>query len=201
MLDNGEPLWAPCVLAQLTRLRQLNLDPHILSIDKPGIKTEFLQGLIDELNGGKLVIFSTFEKYIMYLHFNIGVEHIMITGSTPVDDRIPMAMKFNSDPNLRVCLATIGPESPGGEGITLTGASNVVFMDRWWTPTTNSQAEDRLHRITQKNAVQVIIPVIEDTIDQSFDRILEAKKAISQEYLGDQNSMKEIVDDLRRSRR
>jgi len=199
MLDNREPLWAPGVLAQLTRLRQLNLEPKILGIDKPSIKTEFLQDLIDE--DGKMVIFSTFEKYIMYLHFNVQVNHIMITGDTPVDDRIPMAMEFNSNPDIKLCMATIGPQSPGGEGLTLTGASNVVFLDRWWTPTTNSQAEDRLHRITQKSAVQVIIPVIEDSIDSSFDRILDKKRAISEEYLGEQNSMAEIVDDLRRSRK
>jgi len=198
LLDSGEPLWAPGVLAQLTRLRQLNVDPKILGIDKPSAKTEFIQDLINE--NGKLVIFSTFEKYVMYLHYNIGVEHITITGSTPVDERIPMAVEFNKNPNIRVCLATIGPSSPGGEGLTLTGASNVVFADRWWTPTTNSQGEDRLHRITQKNSVQVILPIIEDSIDESFDKILEKKKAISEEYLGEQGNMQEIVDDLRRSR-
>lgn len=198
MLDNGEQLWAPSVLAQLTRLRQLNVEPQILGIDIPSIKTKFIQDLIEE--DGKLVIFSTFEKYIMYLHYTIGVNHITITGSTPVDERIPMAMKFNEDDSLQVCLATIGPSSPGGEGLTLTGASNVVFADRWWTPTTNTQAEDRLHRITQKNAVQVILPIIEDSIDTSFDRILERKRAISEEYLGERGSMQEIIDDLRKTR-
>ena len=199
MLDSGEPLWAPGVLAQLTRLRQLNLEPKILGIDKPSIKTEFIRDLVAE--GSKLVIFSTFEKYIMYLHYSLEAPHIMITGGTPVDERIPMAMRFNRDDSLRLCLATIGPQSPGGEGLTLTGASNVVFADRWWTPTTNTQAEDRLHRITQKSAVQVILPVIEDSIDSSFDKILEKKKAISEDYLGEPGSMEEIVDDLRRSRK
>lgn len=198
MLDNGEPLWAPGVLAQLTRLRQLNVDPKILGIDKPSIKTEFIRDLVAE--NGKLVIFCTFEKYLMLLHYTLDVKHIIITGGTPVDERIPMAMKFNEDPSIRVCLATIGSSSPGGEGLTLTGASNVVFADRWWTPTTNSQAEDRLHRITQKSAVQVILPVIDDSIDSSFDKILDKKRAISEEYLGVENNMQEIVDDLRRSR-
>ena len=199
MLDNGEPLWAPCVLALLTRLRQLNLEPKILGVDKPSIKTEFIQDLINE--NGKLVVFSTFEKFIMYLHYNIEANHIVITGDTPVDERIPMAMEFNKNPDIRVCLATIGPQSPGGEGLTLTGASNVVFADRWWTPTTNTQAEDRLHRITQHSAVQVILPVIEDSIDSSFDRILKGKRAMSEEYLGEQANMEQIVDDLRRTRK
>lgn len=202
LLDSGEPLWAPCVLAQLTRLRQLNLSPQILKIDKPSAKVDFLFDLIDSLGDKKLVIFSTFEKMIMLLHYHPRMpKHICITGATPVDDRVPMAMDFNVNPDIQICMATIGSESPGGEGLTLTGASDVVFLDRWWTPTTNSQAEDRLHRITQKSAVQVILPIIEETIDESFDRILERKRGISEEFLGDQSAMEEIIDDLRSRRK
>lgn len=204
MLDNGEPLWAPGVLAQVTRLRQLNVDPKILGVDKPSIKLDFLMDLIDEMEGEggkKLVIFCTSEDEIMRLHFHPNMpRHIVISGHTPVDERVPMSMEFNRNPEIKICLATIGPESPGGEGITLTGASDVIFLDRWWTPVTNSQAEDRLHRITQKSAVQVIIPVIEDSIDESFDRILEKKRAISEEYLGDNVIMEEVIDDLRKTR-
>lgn len=202
MLDNGEPLWAPGVLALITRLRQLNVDPKILGVDKSSIKVDFLWDLLETMGDKKLVVFSTFEEAIMRLHYDPAMpEHILISGSTPVDSRVPLAMEFNKDPALKLCLATIGPESPGGEGITLTGASDVLFLDRWWTPVTNSQAEDRLHRITQEHPVQVIIPVIEGTIDESFDRILEKKKAISEEFLGDQVIMEEVINDLRRSKR
>ena len=204
MLDNGEPLWAPGVLAQITRLRQLNVDPNILGADKPSIKLDFLMDLIDEVTGEggkKLVVFCTSEDAIMRLHFHPAMpRHILISGHTPVDDRVPLSMQFNRDPDIEVCLATIGPESPGGEGLTLTGAHDVFFLDRWWTPVTNSQAEDRLHRITQKSAVQVIIPVIENSIDESFDRILEKKRAISEEYLGESTMMEEVIDDLRKTR-
>ena len=199
MLDDGTPLWAPSMLALLIRLRQLNLEPEIVGVHTPSVKTSFIRDLVEE--NGKLVIFSTFEKYITYLHLTLDVPHITITGDTPSDDRIPLAMRFNEDPELKLCLATVGPASPGGEGLTLTGASNVVFADRWWTPTTNSQAEDRLHRITQKNAVQVIIPVVEDSIDQILDQKLEQKKQMSDEFLGDTLMMQEVIEDLRKERR
>lgn len=202
MLDNGDPLWAPGVLAQITRLRQLNVDPHILGVDKSSVKVDFFWDLLDTMGDKKLVVFSTFEEAIMRLHYDPAMpEHILISGSTPVDTRVPLAMEFNKDPSLKLCLATIGPESPGGEGITLTGASDVLFLDRWWTPVTNSQAEDRLHRITQENPVQVIVPIIENTIDESFDRILERKRAISEEFLGQNTVMEEVIDDLRKTRR
>ena len=198
LLDSGDTLWSAGVLSRLTRLRQLNLDPRILGINCEGIKTSFIKEFIEGTNE-KVVIFSCFKEYIDLLAKELDCSKMVLTGNTPADDRIPMAMKFNSD-DTKVFMSTIGPSSPGGEGLTLTGASTVIFPDRWWTPTTNTQAEDRLHRITQKNAVQVITPICEKSIDQSLDKILERKKAYGEGYLGEDDNIKEVIDDLRRSR-
>ena len=197
LLDSGEPLWAPSVLAQLTRLRQLNLEPTIVGITAPSAKTDFLKELLEDTNG-KIVIYSCFEKYIQYLHFTLPYPHICITGETSLTDRADMVRRFQEDDSIRLALGTT---QCMGEGITLTAASNLVMMDRWWSPAVNTQAEDRLHRIGAKNAVQVILPVIEDTIDESFDKILEGKKKLSVEFLNDRDIMKETVEDLRQSRR
>lgn len=198
LLDSGEPLWAPSVLAQLTRLRQLNLEPSILQVDSPSSKTEFLMDVLDSMSGQKLVIFSAFEKYAQFLHYHPDIpKHIMIVGGTPVDERMELVRQFQEDDSIKVAIGTL---QVMGEGITLTAASNVVFTDRWWTPSTNQQAEDRLHRIGAKSAVQVILPVNERSIDDSLDKILERKKKFSQDYMEDQDIMKEVVDDLRASR-
>jgi len=197
LLDSGEPLWAPSVLAQLTRLRQLNLEPTIIGITASSAKTNFLKELLEDTNG-KMVIFSCFEKFIQFLHYTLPYSHVMIVGETPVTERAELVKKFQEDDSIRLALGTT---QCMGEGITLTAASNVVMCDRWWSPAVNVQAEDRLHRIGQKNAVQVILPVIEDSIDSSFDKILEGKKKFSTEFLNDRDVMKEVVEDLRRSRR
>ena len=197
LLDSGEPLWAPSVLAQLTRLRQLNLEPTIVGITAPSAKTDFLKELLEDTDG-KIVIYSCFEKYIKFLHFTLPYPHICITGDTSLKERADMVRNFQEDDSIRIALGTT---QCMGEGITLTASSNLVMMDRWWSPAVNTQAEDRLHRIGAKSAVQVILPVIEDSVDESFDRILEGKKKLSSEFLNDRDIMKETVEDRRSSRR
>lgn len=198
LLDNGEPLYAPGVLAALTRLRQLSIDPRLLGADKPSAKTEFILDFLEE-DGGKTVVFSCFESYVRILSKSLsemGIKHVTITGGKALEERAAAVKQFQEDEDTQVVLGTV---QTMGEGLTLTAASNCIFSDRWWSPAVNSQAEDRLHRIGQKNAVQIVIPMCERSIDQSLDRILTSKKGMAEEYLGDRQIMKEVVDDLRQT--
>ena len=200
-LDNGEPLWAPSVLAALIRLRQLNLDPKILGLSTRSSKTEFIEETLEDNSSEKIVIFSGFETYISYLYKRLvkkGFNCVQITGKVSMEDRAAAVRAFQTDPKVTVALGTIGTM---GEGITLTASNNVIMADRWWNPAANDQAVDRLHRIGQKNAVQVILPVNEKSIDQSLDNILRRKAKMSRSYLGDKDTIKEVIEDLRESRR
>ena len=197
LLDEGEPIYATSVLAKLLRLRQINLEPHILGIsNSSSSKTEFIEDLIEDMSD-KLVVFSCFETYISYISSRIKVPHIVITGKVPVEERSGLVKRFQEDPSIRLCLGTV---QTMGEGLTLTAASNVVFADRWWNPAVNVQAEDRLHRIGQKGSVRVIIPVNDRSVDSSLDRILEAKASYSKAYLGDSAVIREVIEDLRSGR-
>ena len=200
MLDSGESLTAPGVLAKLTRLRQLNLEPRILGVEAPSSKTEFLDDLIEsfEGNGQKLVIFSCFAKYIYYLslrYSKIGL--VRLTGEENAEKRAISIARFQSDPNIKLALGTI---QAAGEGITLTAASNVCLMDLWWSPAVNMQAIDRLHRIGQKNSVQVIIPENLNTIDQSLHKILRRKEEYTAGYFSDSSVITETIRDRKETK-
>jgi len=65
-----------------------------------------------------------------------------------------------------------------GTGITLTRATNTIINDMDWVPGNHLQAEDRTHRIGQKNACNIIYQVAKGAeIDEIMARLLSNKLA------------------------
>jgi superfamily II DNA or RNA helicase len=65
-----------------------------------------------------------------------------------------------------------------GQGLTLTRASNVAFLELDWTPAKHDQAEDRCHRIGQQDAVNAWYLLAAGTIDETIATLLERKRAV-----------------------
>jgi SWI/SNF-related matrix-associated actin-dependent regulator 1 of chromatin subfamily A len=65
-----------------------------------------------------------------------------------------------------------------GHGITLTRASNVAFLELEWTPAHHDQAEDRCHRIGQRDAVTAWYLLAAGTIDEKIAELLQAKRRV-----------------------
>ncbi|HWX45273.1 MAG TPA: DEAD/DEAH box helicase [Solirubrobacteraceae bacterium] len=78
-----------------------------------------------------------------------------------------------ADNQLIVCSIEVA-----GQGITLTQASNVAFLELDWTPAKHDQAEDRCHRIGQQDAVNAWYLLAADTIDETIATLLERKRAV-----------------------
>ena len=73
----------------------------------------------------------------------------------------------------------------GSEGLTFTEATIEIFLDEWWNPSNNEQAEDRAIRIGQKNTVTVYKLRVLDSLDQNVSEILDTKTALRQEFIED----------------
>ena len=69
----------------------------------------------------------------------------------------------------------IGATRVAAQGITLTRASNVAFLELEWTPAMHDQAEDRAHRIGQRDAVTAWYLLAAETIDETMARLVEAQ--------------------------
>ncbi len=100
--------------------------------------------------------------------------------------RFPDALHLLGADSLRDREATIAAfQDPGGpslivaatrvaaQGITLTRASNVAFLELEWTPAIHDQAEDRCHRIGQHDAVTAWYLLAADTIDETMARLIQ----------------------------
>lgn len=62
-----------------------------------------------------------------------------------------------------------------GTGLTLTASDFVVFAELYWVPGQMQQAEDRVHRIGQKNAVTIQYLCAPDTVDDQMFKMLDRK--------------------------
>ncbi len=76
-------------------------------------------------------------------------------------------------PGLIVCATRVA-----AQGITLTRASNVAFLELEWTPAIHDQAEDRCHRIGQRDAVTAWYLLAAETIDETMARLIQRKREI-----------------------
>ena len=108
--------------------------------------------LLDEYHG-KFIIFAHHRAVLDTLANETlrGVNTIRIDGTTMPKDRQARVIKFQKDPAVRVALLGI---TAAGIALTLTAASRVIFAELYWTPAALLQAEDRVHRIGQRDTVQ-----------------------------------------------
>lgn len=181
-----QPLAAPNVISRLVRLQQFAVaygklevkykdgQPlRYLILDEPSSKLDAAIDIIGATNE-QVVVFGQSKQAINLLAARLvgaGVSVACHTGDTKQADRDHYIDEFQAG-RIRVFLSTI---KAGGVGITLTAATICIFLDRAWSPTANKQAEDRLHRLGQKNAVFIIVLVARNTIDRERNDKIEMK--------------------------
>lgn len=168
------------ILAQITKLREICCDPHLLYENYHG-KSNKLIATIELIknnlaNGHKILLFSQFTAMLDILHENLArlrIPLFTITGSTPKAKRQEQVQKFNRMAQPGVFLISL---KAGGAGINLTGADVVIHYDPWWNLAAEKQATDRAHRIGQKHSVKIYKMVTEDSIEERIIA-LQQKKA------------------------
>jgi SNF2 family DNA or RNA helicase len=107
-----------------------------------------------------------------------GLPHVaIINGDTPVQKRQKIVNEFQSHlKNDRgFDLLVLGPKA-AGTGLTLTAATHVIHLSRWWNPAVEEQCNDRIHRIGQNKPVTIHVPIAVhvDFREHSFDCLLHS---------------------------
>ena len=98
-----------------------------------------------------------------------------ISGETSADMRGKIVEAFQKGEIQLLIASTIAAK----EGLTLTAADTVVFVEREWVPGWEEQAEDRVNHIGQdSDTVWATYLSVKGTIDEKFDAVVEAKREV-----------------------
>jgi SNF2 family DNA or RNA helicase len=146
---------------------------------------ELLQQSIEE--GHRVLVFSQFTSVLKNIAKKIGTEGITysyLDGSISSEKRMNLVKDFNNGSS-SVFLISL---KAGGTGLNLTSADVVIHFDPWWNPAVEEQATDRVHRIGQKNVVEVIKLIAKGTIEEKILKLQEDKKKLISELMGEELS-------------
>ena len=136
----------------------------------------------------KLIVFAHHKEIVKVLADKFGAD--TITGDVPMQKRQEAVERFQNDPEAKVIVLNI---KAGGVGLTLTAASNVLFIEQDWNAANMDQAEDRAHRIGQENAVNIWNFVGIDTIDTDISELIESKRAMSHAITDEAVSQRGVI--------
>ena len=183
-LKSDRSLQVPDVLAKLGLLR------HAIGMAKVEIANSYIKQVTESDN--KLVVFAHHQDVLNKLEENVKnakIKYVRADGSTPTEDRQKYIDRFQEDDNCKVFLAS----SAMGMGITLTAASNALFVERQWSPSLEEQMEDRIHRIGQDRGVLIQYMQVENTFDERMAKVINNKREIMSQVL-DSGSESNKVD-------
>lgn len=166
------------VLKRLLRLVQLASNPALVDESytaAPG-KLEILLDLAQDITGQgeKLIVWTAFNQNADFLaqqlrHLGANALH----GKLSMERRNAVVEWFLANPEDRVLVATPGAAK---EGLTLTVANHVVFYDRTYSLDDYLQAQDRIHRVSQQRTCYVYNLIMQDSVDEWIDALIEQKR-------------------------
>lgn len=182
------------ILGALVRIKQICNHPAHFSGDGSGLlrngrhrskKVERLFEIVEDAldRDRKVLVFTQFPSFGEMLVPELQRQFGALDDGVPVlhgglsrSARSAIVDDFQSDSGPKVMILST---RAGGTGITLTRASVVVHIDRWWNPAVEDQATDRAYRIGQGRDVTVHKLVTTGTLDERINDILSSKRELA----------------------
>lgn len=117
-------------------------------------------------------------RFIELARAEFGLDRIdLINGNTAIKQRQEIVNRFQRhlEHDEGFDLLVLGPKA-AGTGLTLTAATHVIHLSRWWNPAVEEQCNDRVHRIGQTRPVTIHVPMAihPGYRAQSFDCLLQS---------------------------
>jgi len=172
--DNKDKETISVTLNRLMKVRQL------ISYEKIPYTCEIIDRCLEQ--GKKVIILTNFTMTLDMLHEKYKKNSVTLDGRMSKDKRQDAVDKFQNEKKYQIFIGNI---KAAGVGITLTAAEVVIMNDLSFVPADHSQGEDRAYRYGQKNSVLVYYPIFENTIERVIYNILQKKKGVIDQVMGD----------------
>lgn len=153
-------------LVAITTLKQIAVDAKRHAIH------QWLQDFTE--SGNKVVVFGWHRAAVDWIADNYAAG-CKIQGGMADADKQANIDRFQTSDDQQVIACSI---RAAGVGITLTAASDVLFIEQGWNPADQDQAADRCHRIGQTDSVTVYTALCAETIDEDIYELIERKRTV-----------------------
>jgi SWI/SNF-related matrix-associated actin-dependent regulator 1 of chromatin subfamily A len=157
---------------ELSKLR------HATALAKVPLVVDHVKNAL--LASPKLVVFAHHRDVVSEIAAAFGDTAVTLTGSDTTEQRQAAVDRFQEDAD---CTVFVGSIRAAGLGLTLTASAHVVFAELDWVPAHLTQAEDRTHRIGQRDSVLVQHLVLQSSLDARMVRTLIKKQRVVDETL------------------
>ncbi len=143
-------------------------------------KLSELERLLEELclqSNRKVVVFSQWAlmtEMVELLARDLGLGCVRLHGGVPSSKRGELMERFHSDDALQVFIST----DAGGTGLNLQCATALINLDMPWNPAILDQRIARIHRLGQKNKVQIFLLLAEDSYEQRVAQLVKGKRSL-----------------------
>jgi SNF2 family DNA or RNA helicase len=173
---------AEAILARLVRLAQLASNPRLLDAGYDEIPAKY--AVLDELLSAymedptqKVIVWTSFVDNINALAKRYAAYRpVTLYGEIDTDSRDRSVRAFRRDTQVRLLIAN---PAAAREGLTLTEANVAIYLDRTFNLVDYLQSQDRIHRISQTRACDIVLMLAKSTIDEFIDYSLEQKQRLA----------------------
>ena len=135
--------------------------------------------------GHKVVIFCSFDEELNTIKEAFKDICVVHNGKMLAKRKDKSVEEFQNNPDVKVFIGNI---QSAGVGLTLVASRVAIFNSFSWVSGDNLQAEDRIHRLNQKNDVTIYYQVFLDTFyKEMFDKVRGKQEIIDNIIVSEKN--------------
>lgn len=178
----------------LTEKYTVEIDDYEVKLINPSPKIDDMIDLLEEMGDEPLVVAAVSRQLIELASkklTDLKISHGLVTGAQSPDER-RQAIDAFQEGRTRVILLTLGA---GAEGITLTRADTMLFMQESFSEVQNQQAQDRIYRIGSERhqSIRIIKQITPNSVEENKIELLQEKRGRMEEIVRDEAALKRLL--------